>query len=168
MQGMKCMGQQQVGRMGDGEDLELPSSNTIDIVETPVSTEEEEMTIAEEPEEVTNPPEDSSEEPAAEESVAAKGKAKKSGNKSTSGGSFSGPEEAPDDMPSTEMAENKGGDTDTIESLVATYDLSNGWPAWNADECQHSVECASGCCAWVHSNVCLDPVAWSGRFPCID
>lgn len=59
--------------------------------------------------------------------------------------------------------EDDGGDAELIDN----YDFSNGWPGWNDNKCQHSYQCKSGCCAWAHSNVCMDQRTWMGRFACI-
>ena len=63
--------------------------------------------------------------------------------------------------------DGEDGEDGDDDELIDNYDFSNGWPGWNDDKCQHSYQCKSGCCAWAHSNVCMDERTWMGRFACI-
>ena len=75
---------------------------------------------------------------------------------------------APEDTDSTEDAEGDDEDTDRENGeLIEDHDFSTGWPAWKDDKCQHSYQCKSNCCAWAHSNVCMNARTWMGRFNCI-
>lgn len=52
----------------------------------------------------------------------------------------------------------------------STFDLSQGYPGFNNNQCEQSCECISDCCASAQSMVCLDEATWCDRvvgFTCI-